>query len=217
MNQHVSSIHASKLRLAFDRRDAVGVYNTHVETSAGISQASRAPRVHVTEEIACTRPQTPHRKGRRTRIHARLMHKRREVRAAPEIWIVCSQGQEPKSPVQPRRTLRQRIGRRSSVCLPIGTWRIHAQDLGKWQVLPHVAQLRKVVVHALDRSTASAPLEKRRSEYRATLRRFNFVNKLRGFMSGQGEPFFGAREATIFSKRGSPRSASHSRSRRSSP
>jgi hypothetical protein len=36
MNQHVPRIHASKLRLAFDRRDAVGVYNTHVETSAGI-------------------------------------------------------------------------------------------------------------------------------------------------------------------------------------
>jgi len=72
---------------------------------AGI--ASRASRIHVTEEIACTRPQTPHRKRRRTRIYARLMPKRREVRAAPEIWIVWSEGQESKSPVQPRRTLQK--------------------------------------------------------------------------------------------------------------
>src|SRR4030095_11635620 len=99
------------------------LYNTHVETSAGISQASRTPRIHITEEIACTRPQTPHRKGRRTRIHSRLMPKRREVRAAPEIWIVWSEGQEPESPVPQRRTLLTRTGRRSSVCLPIGTRR----------------------------------------------------------------------------------------------
>lgn len=84
------------------------------------------------------------------------MRKRREVRTAPEIWIVWSEGQEPKSPVHPRRTLRQWIGRRSSVCLPIGTRRIYAQDLGKGQVLPHVAQLRKVVVHDLEPLTAGA-------------------------------------------------------------
>ena len=37
------------------------------------------------------------------------------------------------------------------------------------------------------------------------------------FTTAQGEAFFGAREATIFSKRGSPREESHSESRRRSP
>ena len=47
--------------------------------------------------------------------------------------------------------------------------------------------------------------------------KFNGETLLFRFATGQGEAFFGAREATIFSKRGSPRSESHSASRRSSP
>src|SRR4029450_1967141 len=55
-NQHVVCIHATTQRLASDRRDAIGVYNTHIEICAGISQAGRTSRIHVTSHVAGTYP-----------------------------------------------------------------------------------------------------------------------------------------------------------------
>jgi hypothetical protein len=57
----------------------------------------------------------------------------------------------------------QQLITEAPVRLPIDTRRIDAQDLGKGQVLPHIPQLRKVVIHDLNPSGASAPPGKRRS------------------------------------------------------
>ena len=61
----------------------------------------------------------------------------------------------------------QQLITEAPVRLPIDTRRIDAQDLGKGQVLPHIPQLRKqlrkVVIHDLNPSGASAPPGQRRS------------------------------------------------------
>src|SRR5439155_17535151 len=109
MNQDVSSIHASKVRLTFDRRDAVGVDNAHVETCASSSQGSRALSIDVAKDVRRARSESSHRKRRRTWIQPLPVHERLEVRAALESWIVRSERQESKSPVQSRRALRQEV------------------------------------------------------------------------------------------------------------
>jgi len=54
--------------------------------------------------------------------------------------------------MKPRRALGQRVRRRASVRPPILTWRIDAENLSEWQVLPHIAELSEVVIHGFARS-----------------------------------------------------------------